>query len=314
MKKQYSPIEIKNLVTSSIKDRQSKVEIGDFARRWEKGGGFSDFLDTLPAILAAEDLRKVIAAIAAAHRNSRPVIFGMGAHVTKVGLNPIVIDLMRRGVFSAIAMNGAGIIHDFELAMAGNTSEDVSATIDSGRFGMTEETGRYLSEAVRIAEKENTGLGAAVGRMINRHEMPHRDMSILAAAESMGVAVTVHVAMGTDILHMHPDFDPAAAGAASHRDFRIFTSMVTALSEGVYINAGSAVILPEVFLKAVTLARNLGHTVSGITTINMDFIKHYRPITNVVGRPTRSGGAGINLVGHHEIMLPLIAAGVIETL
>lgn len=314
MKKQYKPIEIKNLVTRSIKERKSKVEIGDFARAWEKGNGFSDFLDTLPSILAAEDLRKAIDAIAAAYRKNRPVIFGMGAHVTKVGLNPLVIDMIHRGIFSAVAMNGAGIIHDFELAMAGNTSEDVSATIDSGSFGMTEETGRYLSEAVHMAQKENTGLGAAVGRMINRRALPYRNASILAAAEGMDVPVTVHVAMGTDILHMHPNFDPAAAGAASHRDFRLFAGLVADLSGGVYINAGSAVILPEVFLKALSLVRNLGHRVSGITTVNMDFIKHYRPATNVVGRPTREGGTGINLVGHHEIMLPLIAAGVVETI
>jgi len=312
MSKKYAPIVIKNLTTCPISNRESKVGISDFARRWTKGGDFAEFLDTLPHILAAEDLKRVITAVADAFANNRRIIFGMGAHVIKVGLNPLVIDLMHRGVFSAVAMNGAGIIHDFELAIAGNTSEDVSATLGSGQFGMTEETGRYLSEAVHLANTESLGLGAAVGRMINRNNMPHRDMSILAAADAMGIPVTVHVAMGTDILHMHPDFDPGAAGAASHLDFRLFAALVAELSQGVYINAGSAVILPEIFLKALTLVRNLGHEISGITTVNMDFIKHYRPLTNVVNRPTEGGGTGINLVGHHEIMLPLIAAGIIE--
>ncbi len=312
MRKQFAPVEIKTLRTCSIKDRESKVSLSDFVGTWTKGGSFANFLESLPNILSATDIRRVVTAIAKAFKEERTIIFGMGAHVTKVGLNPLVIDLVKRGVFSAVAMNGAGIIHDFELAYAGKTSEDVSATLGAGDFGMTKETGEYLSEAIVLAKAEHIGLGAAVGRMINRHELPYREMSILASAEKLGVPVTVHIAMGTDILHMHPDFDPAAAGAASHLDFRMFSALVANLSEGVYINAGSAVILPEVFLKALTLARNLGNEISDITCVNMDFIKHYRPLTNVVNRPTEGGGAGINLVGHHEIMLPLIAAGVIE--
>lgn len=310
--KPFPPIDITHLNTYSLKDRESKVTTADFGKPWERGESFAQFIDRLPNILGAGDLRAVINAVATAYQTGKIVLFGMGAHVIKVGLNPVVIDLMRRGVISAVAMNGAGIIHDFEIAYAAKTSEDVSATLGSGRFGMARETGQYLSEAVRLAATEEIGLGAAVGRMINQHRFPHRDQSILSEAERLGIPVMVHIAMGTDILHMHPDFDPAAAGEASHRDFRRFTAVVADLSGGVYLNVGSAVILPEVFLKALTLARNLGHDVSGFTSVNMDFIRHYRPMTNVVGRPTAESGRGISLVGQHEILLPLIAAGVIE--
>ncbi len=261
----FPPIEIKNLHTYSIADRESKVSTSDFARNWQKGGSFSDFLDRLPNILAAGDLRAVIDAVATAHANGKTVLFGMGAHVIKVGLNPIVIDLMQRGVISALALNGAGIIHDFEIAYAAKTSEDVAATLGSGQFGMAKETGEYLSEAVRLARSAQIGLGTAVGRMINRRQFAHREKSLLAEAERLGIPVTVHIAMGTDILHMHPDFDPAAAGEASHLDFRRFAAVVADLSGGVYFNVGSAVILPEVFLKALNLARNLGHDVTGRT-------------------------------------------------
>jgi len=310
--KTYPPVDITHINTYSLAERQSKVTTADFGKPWNSGGSFTAFLESLPAILGAEDLRAVIDALATAYRNDKTVLFGMGAHVIKVGLNPVVIDLMQRGVISAVAMNGAGIIHDFEIAFAAKTSEDVSATLGSGRFGMARETGQYLSEAVRLAAAGGIGLGAAVGRMINAHRFPHREQSILSEADRLGLSVTVHIAMGTDILHMHPDFDPAAAGAASHRDFRQFAAVVADLSGGVFLNVGSAVILPEVFLKALTLARNIGHDISGFTSVNMDFIRHYRPLTNVVNRPTLESGRGINLVGQHEILLPLIAAGVIE--
>lgn len=308
----YNPIDTQGLNTYSIHDRESKVTTADFATPWQAGGSFSEFLSRLPGILAAGDIQAVIDALAAAYQNQNTVLFGMGAHVIKVGLNPIVIDLMRRGVISAVAMNGAGIIHDFETAYAGKTSEDVAATLDSGRFGMAKETGQFLSEAVALCKKADIGVGAAVGQMMHEHQFAHLDRSIIAEAYRLGVPVTIHIAMGTDILHMHPDFDPAAAGAATHRDFRTFASVVADLSAGVYLNVGSAVILPEVFLKALTLARNLGHEIADITCVNMDFIRHYRPLTNVVNRPTADRGRGINLVGHHEILLPLIAAGVIE--
>ena len=306
------PIDLNGISTYSLSDRPSKVNTGSFARPWTTGGRWIDFIDRLPHVLAGDDLRAVIESVAVAHHRKRTVLMGMGAHVIKVGLNPIVTDLMRRGVLSAVAMNGAGIIHDLEVALAGKTSEDVAAALGSGAFGMARETADHINAAVRDAGAAGIGLGLAVGRRIADLEMPFADQSILCAGFRHNVPVTVHVALGTDIVHMHPGFDPAAAGAASHRDFRIFASVAATLQDGVYLNVGSAVVLPEVFLKAITLVRNLGHPVSRLTTVNIDFIRHYRPMTNVVNRPTLQGGRGISLVGHHEILLPLIAAGVIE--
>jgi len=271
-------------------------------------------LERLPSLLAADDLKAVVASIAAATRKNKTIALGMGAHVIKVGLNPILIDLMQRGVVTAVAMNGAGIIHDLELAMQGQTSEDVAASLGDGSFGMARETGEFLNRAISTAGKTEIGLGQAVGDAILAADFPHQDKSLLAACARLNVPATVHVALGTDIIHMHPGFDAAAAGEASHRDFKIFASVVATLEQGVYLNVGSAVIMPEVFLKATTLVRNLGSRLEDFTTVNMDFIRHYRPLTNVVHRPTSGGGRGFNLVGHHEIMLPLLAAGVIELL
>jgi hypothetical protein len=242
------------------------------------------------------------------------VIFGMGAHVIKAGLSPIVVDLMQRGILSGVAMNGAGIIHDLEVAMTGRTSEEVGPALDDGTFGMAEETGAVVRQAVAMPASQAEGLGRAVGTIILNSGFPFTQNSILAAGARMKTPVTVHVAIGTDIIHMHPGFDAARTGAASHLDFRILAAQVAQLEGGVYLNAGSAVILPEVFLKAVSLARNLGHRVKVFTTVNLDFIRHYRPMVNVLQRPTARGGQGINLVGHHEILLPLIAAGVIDSL
>jgi len=314
MKHPFKPIDLNAIRTCSLEGRESKVKTAAFGRPWQSGGRRSEFLDRLPRILAGGDLRRTITAIASAYRGKRTVMMGMGGHVIKVGLNPLVVDLMRRGVLSAVAMNGAGIIHDLEVALAGKTSEDVAAALADGAFGMARETAAHLNAAIGDAGSRGLGLGEAVGRRITDQRMPFADQSILAAGIRYGVPVTVHVAMGTDIVHMHPEFDPAAAGAASHRDFRTFAAVVAALEQGVYLNVGSAVILPEVFLKAITLARNLGHPLANLTTVNMDFIRHYRPMTNVVQRPTLRDGQGINLVGHHEIMLPLIAAGVIEAI
>jgi deoxyhypusine synthase len=288
------------------------VNTDDFAKPWRKGSSYRDFLTHLPSILAGNQLKRVVSAMVKAHHAERTIIFGMGAHVIKVGLNPVVIDLMERGVITGVAMNGAGIIHDLELAMIGQTSEDVATALDDGSFGMARETGNFLAEVIRSAAKNAMGLGQAVGRAILDQKLPLRNISILGAGARLGIPVTVHVAIGTDIIHMHPGFDPAAAGAATHRDFRLFASIVSTLEKGVYLNVGSAVILPEIFLKAVTLVRNLAHPLADFTTVNLDFIKHYRPLTNVISRPTAKGGRGINLIGHHEIMLPLIAAGVIE--
>ena len=229
-----------------------------------------------------------------------------------MGLNPVIIDLMERGVIHALALNGACIIHDAELAMAGKTSEDVAAEIGKGSFGMAEETGRYLNQAMAQGAGQGLGLGESVGRMLVKEAFPFNDHSLLARAHELNIPATVHVAVGTDIIHFHPLADGADIGKTSHLDFRIFCRLVSELDKGALINLGSAVILPEVFLKALSVARNLGHTVKDITTVNMDFIRQYRPMTNVVHRPTLDGGKGFSLVGHHEIMFPLLASAIIE--
>ena len=310
------PINVSDLKTYPLKKRHSKVQVSDFATPWQRGKSFRMFYTTLPDILAVKTLRAVAKAIATAYRKGRPVILGIGAHVIKVGLSPIVTDLMERGIVTAVAMNGAGIIHDFELALMGHTSEEVDAEIDDGRFGMAEETGRILNEAIGRGAADGEGLGEAVGHYINRYQgqFRHRATSILATGARRGVPVTVHVAVGTDIIHMHPSADGAAIGATSLFDFRRLAAVVAGMEGGVYVNVGSAVILPEVFLKAVSLGRNLGHPLANITTVNMDFLSHYRPQTNVVRRPTQKGGKGYSLTGHHEIMLPLLAAAVLEEL
>ncbi len=310
------PINASDLKTYPLKKRHSKVRLSDLAEPWECGGSFSTFYSRLPNILGVTTLRAVTRAIVKAHRRRRPVIAGIGAHVIKVGLTPVITDLMERRIITAVAMNGAGIIHDFELALMGHTSEEVDAEIDEGRFGMAEETGRILNEAITRGAKDGQGLGEAVGRYMNHmaDRFPNRAVSILSTGARLGVPVTVHVAVGTDIIHMHPSADGAAIGATSLLDFRRLTAVVAGMEGGVYLNIGSAVILPEVFLKTLSLGRNLGHSIADITTVNMDFLSHYRPQTNVVRRPTQKGGQGYSLTGHHEIMLPLLAAAVLEEL
>lgn len=308
----FKPLSSKGLKTYSIKDRKSKVRVEDFASLPPAGLSFNDFLECLPDILAAKDFKSIVSAVLAAHKNKKTVALGIGAHVIKVGLSPLIINLMERGVVSSVAMNGAGVVHDFEVAFAGVTSEDVDKELGAGAFGMAEETGRLLNRAIKKGAKG--GLGRAVGEMIEKSNFPNKDKSILAAGFRLGVPVTVHVALGTDILHIHPSMDGAATGAASLHDFRLFASVVASLENGVYINIGSAVIMPEVFLKALTLARNLGHRVEEFTTVNMDFLQHYRPLTNVVRRPTLGKGAGYRLTGHHEIMVPLLYAAIMEGL
>jgi hypothetical protein len=304
-------IDTSKIKTYSLKSRESKVRINDFARPHIKGGAFRDFFSSLPNILASKNLKEVAAAVVQARKAQRPVMLGMGAHSIKVGLNPVIIDLMERGVITSVALNGAGIIHDFELAFIGQTSEDVDKEILSGAFGMADETGSMLNEAIKSAEA-GEGIGAAVGRMIQSGDFPYKDKSLLAAGFRKGVPVTVHVAIGTDIIHMHPSFDGRATGAGAQNDFLTFCSLVSELEGGVYINLGSAVLLPEIFLKAVTLCRNLGNPLQHFTTVNMDFVQHYRPNTNVVRRPTQDGGRGYAITGHHEIMFPLLAAAIIE--
>ena len=308
------PISLKRVKSYPLKDRKSKVGVDDFARVWEAGGSLGIWLESLPRILAGRDLLEVRDRIVEAVRSDRPVILAMGAHVIKVGLNPVIVDLMERGIITALAMNGACIIHDTELAMAGRTSEDVASEIGTGRFGMAEETGRFLNQAILQGAREGLGLGESVGATLMREGFPFAEQSLLARAHELHIPVTVHVAIGTDIIHFHPGADGASMGKASHRDFRIFSALVSDLEGGVFINLGSAVIMPEVFLKALSLVRNLGYDVKDFTTINMDFIQHYRPITNVVHRPTLEGGRGFSLIGHHEIMFPLLAAAVIEGL
>jgi hypothetical protein len=312
MDKPLRPIDLASIITYPITSRKSKVDRADFAHPWKPEGSLVDFLDSLPDILAVKDFKAIVSAIVKARESGKSVVLAMGAHVIKVGLSPIVADMMERGVITAIVMNGAGIIHDLEVAMIGRTSEDVLEGLEHGGFGMAQETADFLNRAVSKAGKEDLGLGQAVGQAIIEENFPFRKDSLLATAVRLEIPATVHVAIGTDIIHVHPGFDPEATGKASHLDFRLLASVVAALEDGVYMNVGSAVILPEVFLKALTLVRNMGHKVERFTAVNMDFIRHYRPTTNVVERPTSTGGVGCTLIGHHEIMFPLLAAAVIE--
>jgi hypothetical protein len=309
----YEEFDLSAVQTYPLDSRRSKASAAQFARPFSRGSRFRDWFDALPAILGAEDVRRAANALVDARRRDAGIVWGLGAHVIKTGVSPIVIDLMQRGYVSALAMNGAGIIHDFEVALSGATSEDVDESLGPGRFGMAEETGRLLNDAVRAGAEAGQGLGQSVGAFLAGLRPPHGDVSLSVVAHELGIPVTVHVALGTDITHMHPAASGAAIGETSLRDFRYFTASVGRLTGGVYLNCGSAVILPEVFLKAVALARNQGVTLEGLTTVNIDFLRMYRPLTNVLTRPIRgTGGAGISLIGHHEILIPLLAAAVIE--
>lgn len=305
-------IDLSRVRTYPLARRRSKVSRTSLAKLPKPGMRVADFLDSLPDILAAHDLKTIANEIAARHRAGRLVVLGMGAHPIKVGLSPLIIDFMERGILSAVAMNGAGIIHDFELAYHGETSEDVAATLNAGRFGMARETGQFLNRA--ISNDAASGLGTAVGRAISEAKLPHRRLSILAAGIRLGIPVTVHVGIGADIIHMHPSADGAAIGAASLADFRHLAGIAQNLDRGAYLNLGSAVMLPEVFLKALNLARNVGSRVGRLLTVDMDFNRHYRPLVNVVQRPTHPDGQGYQLVGHHEIMFPLLCAAVLDAL
>jgi len=305
-------IDRSQVTTVPARRRRSKVRARDEARPWRVGGSLAEFVDGLPDILAGADLRAAVDAWSRAWGGGRTVLFGFGAHLVKVGLSPVVVDLMERGAVTALAMNGAGCVHDLELAMMGRTSEDVGPELDEGRFGMARETAERLNAAIARGARDGLGMGEAVGREIMEGDYPHRDRSVLAAAAARGLPVTVHVAVGADIHHMHPGADGAALGATSFRDFETLAGVVATLERGVFFNVGSAVILPEVFLKALALARNLGHRARRFTAVNLDFIRQYRPSVNVVERPTRQGGRGIQLVGHHELLVPLLAAATIE--
>ena len=292
--------------TTDLDGRHSKVKAADFARPLQEKAGLEDFFQGLPNILAGADLREAAERLAAAKKAGRPVILGLGGHVIKVGLGPVIIDLMERGLIDGLAANGSVLVHDAEAALVGATSEDVGATLGSGDFGVTGRTGELINKAIKLAALTNTGLGRQMGRALTALGPPHLKVSVLAAAARLDKPATIHAAIGTDVYNIHPEADGAALGAATMNDFRLFCRLTAALAGGVFINLGSAVILPEVFLKALTLARNLGHKVDNLTTINMDFIRHYRPSVNVVGRPTQEGGRGFYFIGHHEIMFPLL--------
>ena len=308
----YEQFDLSTIDTYPLKSRPSKARAEDFGRPLATGGEFSSFLDSLPNMLAAADLKEVARAVVEAKRRGSGTLWGVGAHVIKTGVGPVLIDLMERGFISAIATNGAAVIHDFEVALVGSTSEDVDEALGSGRFGMADETGRLLNTAINEGVAAGLGVGQAVIRFLAAKQPQFARVSLLAAAGRLQVPVTVHVAIGTDIIHMHPAASGAALGEGSLRDFRYLVSNVARLEHGVYLNCGSAVILPEVFLKAVALARNRGLSLAGLTTVNLDFIRMYRPLTNVVSRPIAGTGRGYSLVGHHEIMIPLLAAAVIE--
>lgn len=308
------PMDFQDIQTTSLYERSSKVTVNDFGKPWKAGESLRRFLDDLPKLLGAVELRQAAKAIADARHGDRTVILGMGAHPIKVGLNPILIDALESGIFSGLALNGAGIVHDVEIALAGKTSEDVSAHLHRGAFGTARETAEFIHGAVNDAHiTGGRGLGRAVGERLLAQSVPYRHLSLLATGARLNLPVTVHVAIGTDIVHMHAAMDGAAVGALSHYDFRLFCRLVSSLRKGVYVNLGSAVILPEVFLKAVSVVRNLGYSLEGLTTVNMDFQRQYRTQVNVIQRPTQEGGKGINLIGHHEIMFPLLMAAVKET-
>jgi len=310
--KKYRAASLKKIKTYSIQTRSSKVSRNAFTVPAVKGETLKSFIEKLPDILAARDFRRTVKAIVRARNEDRPVVLGIGAHPIKVGLSPVIIDLIRRDIITALATNGACIIHDFELSFAGKTSEDVDKELCKGTFGMAQQTGKYLHKAIRSGMKKGFGIGRSVGEMIYKSTFAFKGESIFASAYEFGIPATVHVAIGTDIIHMHKDASGSTIGEGTFRDFKLFISVISDLEGGVYINLGSAVIMPEVFLKALSVARNIGNKVENITTVNMDFIQHYRPVENVLKRPTINKGAACALTGHHELMFPLLAAALVE--
>lgn len=313
MKSKYREIDISKIRTIPFEDRHSKVEIDSFAGTFEAGGSFSQFLNSLPGYLKSLDFREFVGHIVDGHRKGSPFIWMMGAHVVKCGLAPVIVDLIKRGIISALAVNGAVIIHDMESAYWGRTSEDVEINLNDGTFGMSKETADLVNDTLSLKKDTDLGLGEVIGKRICSEKPSYKEFSLLASAYEHDVPVTVHVAIGTDIVHQHPNADGAAIGVRSMRDFRILADIITRLDPGgVVVNAGSNVVLPEVFLKALTIARNVGNTVIDFYTANFDMLKHYRPSVNVVRRPTAMGGKGYDFTGHHEIMIPLLAAAIVE--
>lgn len=308
------PIELGKVKTYPLASRHSKVTLADFGKPLNDNASLDEFLASLPNVLAAQSLRALAARIQRARELEKPIIWGLGGHVIKTGVAPVIIDLMKRGYVSAIAANGSVLVHDSEIAMVGSTSEDVDATLSEGAFGGAEETAQLLNRAAREGANDQIGLGEAVGRALLAQNPKHRDNSLLCSAYEFKTPFTAHVAIGCDIAHFHPDFDGAALGATTHTDFRLLGELVRQMNGGgVYLNIGSAVMLPEVFLKCVTLNRNMGHPLTDITTANLDFIQSYRPLMNVVRRPTENGaGQGYSITGHHELTIPLLAAMLVK--
>ena len=307
-KYKVKPLSPRGLKTYSLQSRKDKVNINNFAQILGAEKSFTRFVRSLPNILAGSDFKEFISVMGKAKKRNRAIIFGLGAHVIKVGLSPIIIDLMKEGWITALALNGAGIIHDFEIAFTGQTSEDVQLQIKNGHFGMAQETGQMLNEAINLGEEKGLGLGEAVGEMIATSDFPHKDMSLLSAAYNLNLPVTVHVAIGTDIIHFHPEVKGEAIGNTSLKDFFLFCSLLEKLEDGgVFVNIGSAVILPEVFLKALSFVRNKGRLLESFSTAVFDFIHHYRSYENVVKRPHGKKGRGFYFIGHHEIMIPLLS-------
>ena len=307
------PIDLTRIETYDLSSRPSKVTISDFAAPVGENDSIAEFLGKLPNILAVQSLRRVAAKVRHARDQGKPIIWGIGGHVVKTGVSPLIIDLMHRGFVTAIASNGSVLVHDAEIALVGFTSEDVDATLGKGDFGAARETGEILNAAAKAGAQDNIGLGEAMGRELSALSPPNAGHSLLCQTYERKVPFTAHLTIGADIGHFHPSCDGAALGATSHTDFRLFCSIVKEMDGGgVYLNVGSAVVMPEIFLKAVTVVRNLGHQLSGITTANFDFVQRYRPMTNVVHRPTANGaGEGLSITGHHELTLPLLAAQII---
>jgi len=310
----HIPVDLSRVKTYPIKERKNKMVFSrDSAAAISKGMSVAQLLAALPRQLGAESLLEVIDAVVAARKKGKPVILAIGGHVIKCGLQPVLKALIEADMITAVAMNGSGSVHDYELSLIGETSEDVGAVLHCGTFGMAEETGRDINRAIKAGVDAGMGYGESVGRFIMDNDNPFPEQSLLATCVSKGVPVTVHVAIGTDIIHQHPEADGAAIGQATFTDFRLFTSVVSELGDGgVYLNIGSAVIMPEVFLKALSIAQNLGHHVDHFTTANFDMQQHYRPLQNVVKRPTSGKSRGYSITGHHEIMIPLLAAGILD--
>jgi hypothetical protein len=308
----YEQFDVSDIQTYPLDARRSKTHVSNFLRPVAPGSSIAAFVDSLPGLLASGDFKTVVRNILEAKRNQGGILWGLGGHVIKTGVGPALIQLMERGFVSAIAANGAAMIHDFEIGLVGATSEDVDEAIGPGRFGMADETGRILNELMTQGAADGLGIGQSVGRYLKKTPPPFADVSVLAAAARLDIPVTIHVAIGTDIIHMHPSASGAAVGEAAFRDFRYFVTNVSRLERGVYMNCGSAVVLPEVFLKAIALSRNRGIRFAELTTVNLDFMRMYRAMTNVVARPTVTSGRGYTLVGHHEIMIPLLAATLLE--